>query len=157
MAFTRFHYDKARIKKQLEISSYANRYYLDTPGQGIDLPFVEDPHCRLQGWGANLQTNTVNLESDLLGMTRPLCRDNIAVNQYKLHAVVSSQVSYRSVAPYTDESRATHPAWMYRDNDHARWEQPWLNPQSVGIEPTFPCRVQTRILEKDMFDNQRLG
>ena len=155
MAFTRFHDDPARIKKQLEMSSYANRYYIDCPGQGVDLPFNEDPYCRLQGWGANLQTNTVALENDLRGMTRPLCRDNVAMNQYRAHGVQSSRVSYRTQNPFTDESRATHPAWMYRVNDQPRWEEPWINPQSVGIEAKFPCLLQTRILEKDMFDNQR--
>ena len=154
MAFTRFHDDPARIKKQLEISSYANRYYLDKPGQGTELPFMEDPHCRLQGWGANLQTNTVSLESDLLGLTRPLCRDNIDINQYTEKKAVTSTVTYRSQQPYTDESRATHPAFQYRDSNYARWEEPWINPQA-NFELKFPHCLQTRILEKDLFDTQR--
>jgi len=154
MAFTRFHDDPARIKKQLEIASYANRYYLDKPGQGTDLPFSEDPQCRLQGWGANLQTNTVGLEGDLFGMTRPLCRDNIDMNQYKDKAAATSTVSYRSVNPYTDESRATHPAWTYRDSNYARWEEPWINPQA-NFEVKFPTMIQTRILEKDNFEYSR--
>lgn len=153
MSFTRFHDDPARIKKQLEISSYANRYYLNTPGQGVNLPFMADPQCRLQGWGANLQTNTVNLESDLLGLTRTLCRDNVDLNQYEMKKASSNQVSYRTENPYTDESRATHPAWMYRNTEYNRWEEPLLNPQAV-FEPKFPCLIQTRILEKDNFNRE---
>ena len=61
MSFTRFHDDPNRIKKQIDESSFAGRYMLNTPGQGMNLPFSEDPQIRLQKWGANLQTNTVNL------------------------------------------------------------------------------------------------
>ena len=72
MSFTRFHDDPSRIKKQLDESTFQGRYFLNTPGAGMDLPFKEDPHFRLQKWGANLHTNTVNIESDLHGLTRTL-------------------------------------------------------------------------------------
>ena len=44
MAFTRFHDDPHRIQKQLEESTYIGRYTLNTPAQGMNLPFNEDPH-----------------------------------------------------------------------------------------------------------------
>jgi hypothetical protein len=150
MAFTRFHDDPYRIKKQAQESSFAGRYYLDKPGQGVDLPFVEDPQLRLQGWGANLRTNTVNLESDLLGMTRPLNRDLVDANDYTKFSETTNAVSYRDVKPFVDESRASHPAWMYKDLEQTRWEQPFLNPLN-GLEKGFNENIQTRILEKDYF------
>jgi hypothetical protein len=127
---------------------------LNTPGQGVDLPFMEDPQMRLQRWGANLRTNTVNLESDLIGLSRPLNRDNIEKNEYTKHMAITEAVNYRSVNPMVDESRATHPAWMFRDIDNNRWEEPWINPQA-GLEKEFPENIQTRILEKDNFDKNR--
>ena len=48
MAFTRFHDDPARIAKQLEIETFAGRYQLDRPGPGVNLPYYEDTHHRLQ-------------------------------------------------------------------------------------------------------------
>ena len=150
MAFTRFHDDPHRIRRQVEISSFAGRYMLDTPGQGVDLPFVEDPQIRLQGWGANLQTNTVNLESDLRGLTRPLNHDLSIINNYRVNAVYSRPVSYRSEESFIQESRASHPAWMYKDLEQTRWEMPFLNPQS-GLEKVFHDNIQTRILEKDNY------
>jgi hypothetical protein len=150
MAFTRFHDDPHRIKKQVQESSGAGRYYLDTPGQGMDLPFVEDPQIRMQYWGANLRTNTVDLESDFLGLTRHLNRDLIGLNDYKRYAAPTSHVSYRNETPYVQESRATHPAWTYKDQDHTRWEAPLLNPLN-GLEKGFHENVQTRILEKDYY------
>lgn len=150
MAFTRFHDDSARIKKQIEESSFAGRYMLNKPGPGVELPFFEDPQVRLQSWGGNLRNNTVNLESDLRGLTRPLNRDLIDDNDYKQHAVISRAQTYKNASPFVEESRASHPAWMYKDLEQSRWESPLLNPLN-GIEKTFHENVQTRILEKDYF------
>uniref|UniRef100_A0A6C0JKY4 Uncharacterized protein n=1 Tax=viral metagenome TaxID=1070528 RepID=A0A6C0JKY4_9ZZZZ len=150
MAFTRFHDDPSRLKKQAQISSFSGRYFLDTPGQGIDLPFLEDPNIRMQKWGANFRNNTVNLESDLLGLTRKINRDYIGVNEHTVNAVQSSPNTYRNEEPYIEESRATHPAWMYKDLEQSRWESPFLNPLN-GLEKGFHENIQTRILEKDFF------
>ena len=153
MSFTRFHDDPNRIKKQLEESSYQGRYYLNTPGQGMDLPFMEDAHFRLQKWGANLHTNTVNLESDLYGLTRVYNRDLPDKNNYKKHLTQSNANNYRKQAPITEESRASHPAWTYKDLEHSRWETPILNPQN-DLEKKFNDNIQTRIVEKDSFRPQ---
>jgi hypothetical protein len=150
MAFTRFHDDPNRIKKQIMESSFSGRYMLNTPGQGTDLPFIEDPHIRLQHWGANLRNDTVNLESDLRGMTRRLNRDNQEMNEYKKQSNEPRQVSYKNAEPFVQETRASHPAWMYKDLEQTRWEAPFLNP-SNGLEKDFQHNIQTRILEKDNF------
>ena len=46
-------------------STGTGRYMLNVPGNGSKPCFMEDPFCRLQKWGANLQTNSINLESDV--------------------------------------------------------------------------------------------
>ena len=150
MAFTRFHDDPARIKKTLEESTFAESYYLNKPGNGIHMPFQNDPQLRLQGWGANLCTNAINLESDFRGLTRKLNRDSIMKNEYTVHLADSSQYMYDRAASFIDESRATHPAWMYRDAEQSRWEHPFINPQD-NFECKFNWNVQTRILEKDKY------
>ena len=147
MAFTRFHDDPYRIRKQVQESSFAGRYNLDVPGPGINLAFFEDPQFRLQRWGANLQTNTVTLESDLRGLTRKLGRDYDS-SEYTKHTVPSDTLLYPTQQPIVEESRATHPAWTFRDLEHPRWEEPWMNPQA-NVEKMFHCDIQTRILEKD--------
>ena len=150
MAFTRFHDDFARIKKQTEESSFVGKYFLTTPGPGKNLPFVEDPQMRLQFWGANLMSNTVNLESDLKGLTRKLNRDNINTNEYKSQAQQTAPISYPNMPAFIDESRATHPAWMYRNVDWNRWEEPFINPQA-NTEKIFSDNIQSRILAKDNY------
>jgi hypothetical protein len=151
MSFTRFHDDPHRIKYALQISTFSGRYALDTPGPGVNLPYMEDPHVRIQQWGANKMTNDINLESDLRGLSRKLNRDNIAMNDYKTYAANGYKKSYPIQKDViVDESRATHPAWCYRDLEQRRWEIPFLNPQA-NVEKGFQSNIQTRILEKDNF------
>ena len=92
--FTRFSNDEGYITKDVEISSFQCRYFMDVPGQGVNLPFQEDPQMRLQRWGANLQTNTVDMESDLKGMTRKTNRDYMGINDYTQNAAPTSSVKY---------------------------------------------------------------
>ena len=150
MSFTRFHDDPARIKYGLEISTYSGRYALDTPGPGVNLPYLEDSQIRMQKWGANLMTNPINIESDLRGLTRILNRDNIILNNYVNTAAETSQKTHEKVKPFVDESRASHPAWMYRDLEQTRWEVPFINPL-INVEKKFHDNIQTRILEKDNY------
>jgi len=148
MAFTRFHDDPARIKKQLEETTFTGRYMLDTPGPGVGLPYFADPQMRLQKWGANLSKAPVNIESDLIGLSRKLTRDLPSQNDHVAHAAAYNVAAYPLAKPTIDESRATHPAWMYRDLEHSRWETPIHNPQA-NLELPFAWDVHTRILEKD--------
>jgi|TARA_Y100000389_G_scaffold204906_1_gene260674 hypothetical protein len=150
MSHTRYHDDEVRITKQLEEMTYAGRYQLDTPGQGSVMPFQEDTHLRLQQFGANLQTNSIQLESDLMGLTRPLQRDNIETNNYVANQVETKEITFPNAQPFVEESRASHPAWMYRDLEHPIWETPILNPQA-NLEKPFHDNIQTRTLEKDNY------
>ena len=77
MASTRFNSDSSRVNKQLQESTGLFRYQLNAPGPGIDTPYFEDPHIRVQKWAANLGSNTTDLESDLRGINRKLSRDNV--------------------------------------------------------------------------------
>jgi hypothetical protein len=151
MAFSRFFDDPARIKKRLEQDTFTARYQLNAPGPGDNLPFWEDPNIRLQSWGANLQQNTTDFESELRGLNRRLNKDEIEVNNYKLNQTNLGIVpNYGTKDPFVEESRATHPAWTYRNTCQDRWECPWVNPL-VYIDKPFQENIQTRILEKDGF------
>jgi hypothetical protein len=150
MAFTRFKYDDCRTKKELQQSTDPGRWILNVPGNGSNPCYIEDPQIIIQKWGANLRTNTINLESDLRGLTRPLNRDLVEDNNYKTHAVHSGNATYSNASPFIEESRASHPAWMYKDLEQSRWEAPFLNPLN-GLEKGFHENVNTRILEKDHF------
>lgn len=150
MSFTRFHDDPNRIYKQVEQSTYAGMYQLNTPGQGLNLPFSQEVQLRLQGWGANFDSKMMSQENDLRGLTRKLNKDYVDVNNYTKYQQLPSKPTYKIEAPYVEESRASQPAWMFRDLEQKRWEEPFLNPQA-GLEVPFLRDVQTRIIEKDNY------
>jgi hypothetical protein len=153
MSFTRYHDDPVRIAKGLEQSTFAGRYLLDTPGPGIQMPFIEDPQLRIQRWGANMWSDSTNLESELRGLGRPLNHDVKTYQETRIHN--GYQISFPShSAGITDESRATHPAWMYKDLEQTRWEVPLINPQANVFRP-FDNLTNTRILAKDEFARSR--
>jgi hypothetical protein len=103
----------------------------------------------MSGWGANLRTNTINLESDLMGLTRKLNRDCDS-NNYMKHEETSSAIQYKSCNPYVEQSRVTNPAWWYRDLEQVNWQILPLNPQENTCM-TFQNNLSTRILEKDNY------
>lgn len=150
MSFTRFHDDPCRIEKQLQEMSGPGRYMLNVPGNGDKPCFMEDPFIRLQKWGANLRTNTINLESDLLGLTRKSNRDCIEQNNYRSNNVSSKLIEYPLCNPSTEQSRATHPAWMVRDLEQVKYAILPLNPQENTCIP-FQNNLNTRLIERDQF------
>ena len=156
MSFTRIHDEPCRIKKELQQMTDIGRYMINQPGPGAEVAFVEDPHIRLQGWGANLRTNCINLESDLKGLTRPLNRDCRDINNYEENAVVSRPMGYGSSEPFVEQSRTIMPAWTLRDAEAgvtvpARWNYLHEDPQK---HYTFPfCNyTNTRLGYKDQYE-----
>ena len=145
MAFTRFRDDPARIEKQLEESTGSCRYILNTPGTGVAPHFMDDPFIRMEKWGANLRTNFVDVQSDLRGLTRSLRRDT---QTYEAHRAASESKQYPSQDPYTDQSRATHPAWMVRGLEDTRWDLPREDPLA-NIEVPFAANESTRLAQKE--------
>jgi hypothetical protein len=130
------------------------RYMLNVPGNGDTPCFIEDPFIRMQKWGANLMTNTRNLESDLLGLTRASSRDCESENEYKTRAVNTSKINYPSCeSTITDQSRATHPAWMSRDLEQVNWYALPLNPQENTCM-RFQNNLNTRNLERNNHTTQ---
>jgi hypothetical protein len=150
MSFTRFHDDPCRIEKQLQESTRTGKYMLNVPGNGSKPCFMEDPFIRMQKWGANLQTNSINLESDLKGLTRTLNNDCKKNNDYKANAVRSNKINYPSCNPTTEQPRAINPAWTARDLEQVNWYILPLDPQENVCIP-FRNNISTRILEKDYF------
>jgi hypothetical protein len=155
MASTRFYYDACRTNKRLQQETDPGRWVLNVPGNGANPCYMEDPQIRIQKWGANLRTNTINLESELLGVNRQISRDCLGKDNYTHYTVKSEAIQYPTCSGlYTEESRATNPAWWYREVEQTdRYYLP-LNPQENTCFP-FENNLSTRILEKDYFTPKR--
>ena len=155
MACTRFFYDDCRTKKQLQQATDPGRWVLNVPGNGSHPCYIEDPQIIIQKWGANLRTNTINLESDLMGVNKPLSRDCLGKDNYKNFNVPSQAIEYPICNnTFTEESRATNPAWWYRDLEQVDWGYPPINPQINTCLP-FQNNISTRILVRDDFTPKR--
>ena len=155
MASSRIFNDEARIRKRNAIDTFEGRYHLDVPGNGgADMPFNADPHIRIQKWGANFSTNMMDINSDLRGMTRPLNRDYVEINEYRKFSVVPkvANANPETVNYITDETRATNPAWVLKEHESNRFEPPFINPVDMTfLKKPFYENLNTRILEKDYF------
>jgi hypothetical protein len=156
MAFTRFNYDPCRTNKLLQEATGTSRYIFNKPGPGSTPSYFEDPHIRLTEWGANLMIPSsgapIDIASDLDGRTRRATR-YCSENKYPKSGVVNSisqTPRYKTQKAFTDETRASHPAWQYRDLEQTRREYPLLNPQENICKP-FNNNLSTRILEKDYY------
>ena len=150
MAFTRYHDEPCRMEKQLQELTEPGRYILNVPGQGKSPHFMDDPHLRMQKWGANLMKNSINLESDLRGLTRKGNRDIVDQNQHTLNSAETKKLNYPVSTACTDQSRATHPAWTYKDLEQTKWDYTHLDPQENTCLP-FQNNLSTRMLERDHF------
>ena len=83
-------------------------------------------------------------------MTRNANKDCLQENDYKLHKVQSSAVSYPTHNPITEQPRVTHPAWNARDLEQVKWAILPLDPQENTCMP-FQNNLDTRKLEKDYY------
>ena len=155
MSFTRFNYDPCRTKKLLEESTGPGRYMLNKPGWGDKPCFFSDPQIRMQEWGTNLRSvpggAPIDINSDLLGITRPLSKD-CSQKEFPFAGVVFSMKNEYPTCgkEFTSQSRATHPAFLYRDLEQSNRYPLFLNPQENVCMP-FQNNLNTRILEKNNF------
>jgi hypothetical protein len=147
MAFTRFSSDRAVIEKRLCESTFSGIYNLNTPGNGLNMPYIDDPHIRLQKWGANLQSRSFNIENELRGATRKLTSDHQLYNKKPIDSYVNN---YSNGTFHVDESRASCPAWLFRDVTQHRPQLLDKNPQ-YNVFLNFENNQATRILEKDYY------
>ena len=155
MSFTRFNYDPCRTKKLLEESTGPGRYMLNKPGWGNKPCFFDDPQIRMQEWGTNLRRvpggAPIDINSDLLGITRPLTKD-CTKKEFPFSGVVfSAKKEYPTCGQeFTSQSRATHPSFLYRDLEQSNRYPLFLNPQENVCMP-FQNNLNTQLLERDSF------
>jgi hypothetical protein len=139
----------------MEIFTNEGRYQLDVPKWKNTQQFIEDPHVRVQKIEANKYDNRVDIENSMLGYTKPLSRDYLLKDEYvKFTPKVDPPRYDNYIKCVTDETRATLPAFLFRDLEVDRFETPFINPQN-DIERNFNWNVNTRIIEKDRLYDTR--
>ena len=155
MSSTRINNDVTRMEDIQNSCHNTLNYMINVPGNGSKPDFINDPHIRLQKFGANLSSNLVDINSDLKGINRQLTkegtsldsRDPIFNNTYNKHYFPSHDKAI------TDEPRSTAPAWQVRDLEQNNWDYLPNNPQQ-HTELSFQNNIDTRRLDKDSYDMQ---
>jgi hypothetical protein len=152
MAFTRFKDDPERIEKQLQQQTDQGRWAIDVPGPGNNPPLFLDSHILAQKWGGNLWTNSIDINSSLLGLNKKINRDNVNQYQFKRESMYSVPVNYPTSSDFltTEQTRAIMPAWTAKDlqqnHSYILFEDPQQN-----TEMPFSNNSSTRNIEKDNF------
>jgi hypothetical protein len=152
MSSTRKINDEENTKLNLQRDTNIGRYMLNCPGNGLSPNYIDDPHIRLQKWGANNVSNMIDINNDLRGLNRPLNRETDLNNTYNKQSTIPDFNNYASINSITDESRSIAPAWELRDLERKNTTYLHLNPQE-RTEVPFVNNVSTRIIEKDNFSN----
>ena len=150
MAFTRD--DNAKTRCKLNMYNNSLEYMLNVPGNGLTPDFFADPQIRLQGNGANLSTNVVDINSMLLGVNKQLNRDHYVKNTRDENFNPSySRISYPiNKNAITDQPRTINPAWEIRDLEKIYWDYPLIDHQN-HTEMKFANNINSRQNEKDEF------
>ena len=92
MAYTNIKNDPIRIYKDLQQSTDVGRHVLNVPGNGLDVPFINDPQVRMQRWGANHMTDIIGVENSLMvGLT---CIPPDAIIEIKLLNIIGVTAKY---------------------------------------------------------------
>ena len=130
MSCTRFNYDNCRTSKRLQEATGPGRYLLNTPGFGENPLYIDDPQVRLTEWGGNLRGvnggHPIDIDSELVGLNMKSSKSDC--NKYN-KSFKTEKKDYKSTTFNIDETRASHPAFLYRDLEQTRWETPLFNPQ----------------------------
>jgi hypothetical protein len=117
MSSTRINNDIFRQEQKLSQSTGVGRYMLNVPGNGLENPYIDDVHIRLQQWGGNLMTDSIGLENKLFNIgkqnynnyTNNLVKSNNITNN---HERINYPINDNQI---TDDTRLSLPAWTLRD------------------------------------------
>jgi hypothetical protein len=154
MAETRYNSEDCRIEKRLQQMTDPGRYVLNVPGNGPRPDYIEDPQIILQKWGANLYSNSIDLESELKNINRSINKDCLGKDEYQRFRVNAAPVSYPSSRTmFTEQSRAIMPPWTVFDKQQVHFAYLPLNPQE-NVCFSFQNNLSTRILEKDYYQEK---
>jgi hypothetical protein len=92
----------------------------------------------------------IDIDSDLKNVGRKLkkyCKDE----KFPQKTVKTFNVEYKSNnTSFTDQTRATHPSWLYRDLEQNHTYPLLLDPQE-NVCKRFHNNINTRLLERDNY------
>jgi len=151
MSCTRFNYDNCRTSKKLQESTGPGRYLLNTPGFGENPYYIDEPQVRIQHFGGNLRGvyngHPIDIDSELIGLNKELSKNDC--NEYN-NNFKTEEKYYKTASFNIDETRASHPAFLYRDLEQKNWKYPLFNPQSSS-QLNFQHNLNSTLIFRDNY------
>ena len=154
MASTRISNDKVRIYKEVQQSTDVGKHILNVPGNGLDVPFIEDPQVRMQLWGANRVNDVITVENSLMNIDRPLMRGCHDCKKSYYTNPDLSRMNYSQESFGVTDTSIIDPAWNLRDKEDNRAFGYPEEANDAHLFSTFHQNLGTRTFEKDLY-NQR--
>lgn len=147
MSFSRLPYDTCSYKHQLAESIGSGEYQISTPNK-CDPCFVPSPSIRLQRFGDSLCPSLVDVDSELMGLTRKATKDP-CLHYAPQETPYCTPTHLRECNDLDSEnSRLSNPPCTMRCRGWNRWEWLCKNPQDNALI-TFDWNVSNRIVVKD--------
>lgn len=149
MASTRIFNDKVRVEKQLQEMTDQGRYTMNVPGNGLLVPFIDDPHVRLDKWGANYAINYIEIDSNLKNLGRNLNPDYLQYNQYR--QIKPDEPKYPDKSFNIDTPYISEPKWNLRSIENERTFNVIDDNHKNIYRIPFNHSLGTRNFEKDLY------
>jgi len=152
-ALTRGKFDDFHQADDMRITSYALRYYLNTPDTNCPTSYPVDVTTRIQASGASWPAGRwkTDVESDLKGINRLGSRVRVDAKLYNPETNIMNNTPLEA-AP--DEStpqlfqRLVNPPCTLRATGWNRWEALPHQPQ-INFETPFDHFIPSRMLDKE--------
>ena len=154
-ALTRGKFDDFHQVDDMRITSYAMRYYLNTPETNCPVSFPVDVTTRIQKSGASWPVGKwkTDVESDLKGINRFGSRLRV---DRKLYDADKNEMNNTPLQAAPDESfpqlfqRLVNPPCTLRATGWNRWEPLPHQPQ-LTFETPFDRYIPSKLLDKERF------
>ena len=155
MAYTNIKNDPLRIYKDLQQSTDVGRHVLNVPGNGLDIPFIQDPHVRMQLWGANRVNDFIGVENSLLNIDRPLLHETHICKESYYTKPNMDRMDYSRGTFNVQDSFISQPAWNLRDKENNKPLGFPDDKNDAHIFIPFCNNLGTRMGEKDAFQRNK--
>jgi len=153
---TRISEDPCRINQQMAQMTYNARWVFDTPGNGSNPDFILNQSIIPQKWGGNLYTNSIDVNSHLLGINKRVGKDchgyvppNLMKNSHPIKTPTTDKFKF-------EIPRASEPVWEIReDESNYLWQQPLVYRGEPKIFIPFQTNTNTRLESRNNYQKKQ--
>lgn len=148
MSFSRLNYDDCTYKHILRESVAPGDYQIAMPRVDCKNCYFPSPNIRIDHYGAGKCKNLIDVDSELMGITRR--GTNCPTGKYlpKPGDHCEMKLGVDCMEMTSEETRLSNPPCTLRGTGWNRWEWLCQNPQDKVLIP-FDYMVNNRLLAKD--------